>query len=207
MRHLVGMVVGASLVAGALVAGAAAAGIAQAADAPTPAGGWDLDALMAGLRQVRTASAHFVELKTVHMLNRPIQATGTLKYVAPDKLEKITVTPAPETIRLDGGTLTGKQANGDDFSVDIGGHSEIGALVEGIRSTLAGDLPTLRRYYGIAFAGGPDHWQMDLVPKDHWVREKVERIRILGTGTVIGIIVVDEKDGDRSEMTITPDAP
>jgi len=202
MRYLAGMVLGV-----ALVVAASAAGMARAADAPAPPGGWSLEALMAGLRQVRAASAHFVELKTVRMLNRPIQTTGTLKYVAPDKLEKITITPAPETIRLDGGTLTGQQANGDDFSVDIGGHSEIGALVEGIRSTLAGDLPTLRRYYGIAFAGGQDHWQMDLVPKDHWVREKVERIRILGAGTVISNIVVDEKDGDRSEMTITPDAP
>jgi len=197
IRYLAGMVLGVTL----------AAGMARAADASAPPGGWSLEALMAGLRQVRTASAHFVELKTVHMLNRPIQATGTLKYVAPDKLEKITITPAPETIRLDGGTLTGSRANGDDFSVDIGGHSEIGALVEGIRSTLAGDLPTLRRYYGIAFTGGQDHWQIDLVAKDHWVREKVERIRILGAGTVISNIVVDEKDGDRSEMTVTPDTP
>ena len=197
MRDLAGMVLGAAL----------AAGTAWGGNAPPTAGGWSLEALMAGLHQVRTASAHFVELKTVHMLNRPIQATGTLKYVAPDKLEKITVTPAPETIRLDGGTLTGKQANGDDFSVDIGGHSEIGALVEGIRSTLAGDLPTLRRYYEIVFTGGQDRWQIDLLPKDHWVREKVDRIRILGAGTVISNIVVDEKDGDRSEMTVTPDAP
>jgi len=182
-----------------------AAGGARAADAP-PAG-WNLDALMAGLRQVRAASAHFIEIKTVQMLTRPIEATGTLKYVAPDKLEKITVTPASETIRLDGGTLTGTRADGETFSVDIGGHTEIAALVEGIRSTLAGDLPTLQRYYGIAFAGGQDHWQIDLVPKDRRVREKVDRIRILGAGTVISNIVVDEKDGDRSEMTVTPDTP
>jgi len=197
MRYLAGMVTGAALAAGTVLA----------ADAPAPPGGWSLEALMAGLRQVRTASAHFVELKTVHMLNRPIQATGTLKYVAPDRLEKVTLTPAPETIQLDGGTLSGTQANGDDFSVEIGGHSEIGALVEGIRSTLAGDLPTLQRYYAIAFTGGREHWQIDLVPKDHWVREKVDRIRILGAGTVISNIVVDEKDGDRSEMTVTPDTP
>jgi hypothetical protein len=179
--------------------------MARAADAP--AAGWSIDTLMAGLRQVRAASAHFTELKTVHMLTRPIEATGTLKYVAPDKLEKITLTPAPETIRLDGGTLTGTRADGEEFQVDIGSHTEVAALVEGIRSTLAGDLPTLQRYYGIAFTGGHDHWQIDLVPKDHWVREKVDRIRILGAGTVISNIVVDEKDGDRSEMAVTPDRP
>lgn len=182
-----------------------AANAAAAEDAPT--GSWSLNTLMGGLSQVRSASAHFVELKTVHILTRPIQATGTLKYVAPDKLEKTTITPAPETIRLDGGTLTGTRPGGEDFSIDIRGHSEVAALVEGIRSTLAGDLPTLQRYYGIAFTGERDHWQIDLIPKDHRVRDKVDRIRILGADTVIRYIVVDEKDGDRSEMTITSDAP
>lgn len=196
MRHLSGLVF-----CGALAVAGTAAAVALA-----PAS-WSLDALMANLHQVRSASAHFVELKTVHMLTRPIRATGTLSYVAPDKLEKITTAPAPETIRLDGDTLTGTRSNGDDYSVDIAGHSEIAAMVEGIRSTLAGDLPTLQRYYAIAFSGGPDRWQMDLAPKDRRVREKVDRIRISGTGTTIDRIAVDEKDGDHSEMTITPDSP
>lgn len=162
---------------------------------------------MSNLRQVHSASAHFVELKTVHMLTRPIRATGTLHYVAPDKLEKITDAPAPETIRLDGDTLTGVRSNGDDYSVDIAGHSEIAAMVEGIRSTLAGDLPTLQRYYAIVFSGGVNRWQIDLAPKDSRVREKVDRIRISGAGASIDMIAVDETNGDRSEMTITPDRP
>jgi hypothetical protein len=198
MRHLLG----------AVFCGLLTAGVASAADQNTaPAAGWSLDVLMANLHQIRSASAHFVELKTVHMLTRPIRAEGTLSYVAPDRLEKITTAPAPETIRLDGQTLTGTRSNGDDYSVDIAGHSEIAAMVEGIRSTLAGDLPTLQRYYTIAFSGAPAHWQMDLAPKDRRVREKVDRIRIAGTGTTINTIAVDEKDGDRSEMTIMPDRP
>jgi len=198
MRHLLGVV----------FCGLLTAGIASAADQNTaPAAGWGVEALMANLHQIRSASAHFVELKTIHMLTRPIRAEGTLSYVAPDRLEKITTAPALETIRLDGQTLTGTRSNGDDYTVDIAGHSEIAAMVEGIRSTLAGDLPTLQRYYTIAFSGAPEHWQMDLAPKDRRVREKVDRIRIAGAGTVIDTIAVDEKDGDRSEMTITPDRP
>jgi hypothetical protein len=190
---------------GMVLAVTLAAGGAPAADGP--ADGWTLEALMGSLRTVPATSAHFVELKTVHMLTHPIQATGTLKYIAPDRLEKVTVTPGPETIRLNGETLTGTRPDGEDFSVDIGGHSEIAALVEGIRSTLAGDLSTLQRYYGIALTGEREHWQLDLVPKDLRVREKVDRIRILGAGSVIHSIGVDETDGDRSEMTVTPDRP
>jgi len=199
MRHLFGLVFCAAL---------ATAASASAADAPSQsASGWSLDALMANLHQVRAASAHFVEIKTIGMLTRPIRATGTLSYVAPDRLEKITTAPARETIRLDGDRLTGTRSNGDNFSIDIGGHSEIAAMVEGIRSTLAGDLPTLQRYYTIAFSGGPDRWRMDLLPQDRRVREKIDRIRISGTGITIDMISVEEKDGDRSEMTVTQDTP
>lgn len=193
MRLLRGMALGMAL--------AAAGGAGAVEDA------WTLDALMAGMSQVRGESAHFVELKYVRMLTVPIRATGTLTYTAPDKLEKITLTPAPETIRLDGATLTGTRADGDEFSVDIDSHEDIAALVEGIRSTLAGDLATLRRYYEIAFSGDRDHWRIDLKPKTGRVREKVVRIRVQGSGTAIGAILVEEKDGDRSEMTITPDTP
>lgn len=195
MRYLAGL--GLSL--------ALAFGAAWAADAP--ADGWSLDRLMAAMREVRAESAHFVELKHVHLLTRPIRATGTLTYAAPDKLEKITATPAPETIRLDGGKLSGVRADGEEFSVDIDSHEEIAALVEGIRSTLAGDLATLQRHYEIAFGADGDHWRIDLVPKARRVREKVDTIRIQGSGTAIGAITVSEKDGDRSEMTITPDTP
>jgi hypothetical protein len=185
----------------AIALAAGTVGAEEAADASS------LDGLMAGMRQVRAESAHFVEIKTVHLLTRPIRATGTLTYVAPDKLEKVTLMPAPETIKLDGGTLSGTRADGETFSVDIDSHEEIAALVEGIRSTLAGDLATLQRYYDVAFASNGEHWRLDLVPKARRVREKVDTIRIQGSGTVIGAIIVNEKDGDRSEMTITPDAP
>jgi hypothetical protein len=190
--------------AGVVLAATLASG---AASADAPAAGWSLDTLMTGMRGVPAASAHFVESKTIHLLTRPIQATGTLKYVAPDKLEKVTLTPAPETIRLDGANLTGTRAGGETFSIDIASHTEVAALVEGIRSTLAGDLPTLQRYYEISFTGQQAQWQINLMPKDHWVRQKVDRIRILGAGTAINNIMVDEKDGDRSEMAVTPDRP
>ena len=168
---------------------------------------WTLDALMAELHQVRGAAAHFTETKTAHMLTRPLQASGTLTYAAPDKLEKVTESPAHEAIRLEGDILSGKRADGEDFSVDIASHAEIAALVEGIRSTLAGDLATLRRYYEVAFAGDREHWRIDLSPKDKKIKEKIEFIRISGSGAVIGGIIVSETDGDRSEMTVTPDRP
>ena len=68
--------------------------------------GWGLPQLMAGLAQVKSASARFTEMKTMAVLSAPLAATGTLDYAAPDWMEKTTLTPVPERFTLDGGQIT-----------------------------------------------------------------------------------------------------
>ncbi len=168
---------------------------------------WTLDGLMAGLRQVKSASAHFVERKEMAMLTRALESRGTLSYVAPDRLEKITLTPAPETITLNGETLTGVQADGQPYTVSLSDRPEVATLVEGVRSTLAGDFPTLHRYYTVEFKGSAEDWELDLTPRNERVRDKVEVIRIKGAEFGLKTIDIDERDGDHSRMTIIPDRP
>ncbi|HVJ54222.1 MAG TPA: LolA-related protein [Aliidongia sp.] len=181
-----------------------------ALSAPIPAMGadtdWGLPSLMASLSQVKSASARFVEHKSVQMLTRPLEATGTLTYVAPRTMEKKTLSPAPESIELRGDMLSGLRSNGDRYSVDLNEHPEVAALVEGIRSTLAGDLPTLERYYIVRLLGTRGAWQLLLTPRDESVRDKVDVIRIVGAGTALAEVDIHEIDGDHSEMIVTPDA-
>lgn len=179
----------------------------SASYAQAPATAWSLESMMGGLHQVKSASARFVERKDMAMLTQPLESRGTLRYTAPDHLEKITVTPKAESVILDGKTLKGTQANGEDYSVTLSDHAEAATLVEGIRSTLAGDLATLRRYYGIELKGSHDDWELDLTPKNQRVRDKVDSIRIKGVELVLKTIDIDERDGDHTHMIITPDGP
>jgi hypothetical protein len=169
--------------------------------------GWSLDALMDTLRQVKSASARFTEHKHVQMLTQPVEASGTLNYVAPGLLEKTTEAPSPESIVLRDDMLSGTRSNGEHYSVGLADHPDIAALVEGVRSTLAGDLPTLRRYYTIGSAGTRAAWQLLLTPKDDAVRAKVDMIRITGADATLQEIDIHEVDGDFSEMFVTPAAP
>jgi len=177
-------------------------GTASAADAP-----WSLATLMGQLRAVQHASAHFTERKYAAILTQPIESTGTLSYTAPGSLEKRTLTPKPESIALKNDQLSGTQADGSAFDVRLSDHPDIGALVEGVRSTMAGDQATLGRYYSIALEGDRDDWHLSLTPLDRAVRDKVDAIRIDGAGTQLRRIQVHEHDGDRSEMIVTPDQP
>src|SRR5690348_7029691 len=80
----------------------AAATPVAAAGSATAADDWGLPQLMREMAQVKSASAHFTEWKTMHMLSAPLQTSGTLGYVAPDRIQKITVTPVSERFVLDG---------------------------------------------------------------------------------------------------------
>ena len=167
---------------------------------------WALPQLMASLRQVKAASGQFVERKTLHLLNEPLVVSGTLLYVAPDQVQKITVSPQRERLAINGDKLTiesGPESRARSLS--LASYPEIAAFVEGIRATLAGDLPTLERFYGVQLTGGPDSWQLLLQPRDEQLRKVVQWIRILGSGEKIHTVETEEGDGDHSTMSIVED--
>jgi Outer membrane lipoprotein carrier protein LolA-like len=177
----------------------------------TPAGaqtqaGWGLPQLMVTLARVKSASAQFVERKTLRVLDTPLVSSGTLLYVAPDQVEKITVLPERERLAISGDKLTIEAGASDrPRTLSLTNAPEIAAFVESIRATLAGDLPALDRFYRVELAGGPASWKLDLIPRAEKLAQLVRRIRISGSGEKITAVETDEADGDRSEMSVAED--
>ena len=166
---------------------------------------WNLTTLMAALRQVRTSTAHFVETRYLHLLNQAQRSSGQLIYVAPDRLQKDTLEPARSRMTINGDHLTMERPGEQAREISLQDHAEIGALVESVRTTLAGDLPTLTRYFDVTFGGGPGDWTLGLTPRDPRLRDLVTAIRIKGDHTVIQEIETTQADGDRTDTVITPD--
>jgi outer membrane lipoprotein-sorting protein len=196
----------AARLAAALWIALAVPAVAAAQPAAAAAPPWDLMQLMHALQQVKSASGRFTERKTVHMLNAPLVSSGTLSYVAPDRMQKVTLSPVPERFVLDGDRIT--MAGGPDqqtHTFALTDYPQIGGLVEGIRATLAGDLPTLDRYYDLQLTGDAASWQLLLQPKDSKLTRFVKSIRIIGSENQIHAIDTEESDGDRSEMSIVED--
>jgi outer membrane lipoprotein-sorting protein len=178
---------------------------AQQATAASPH--WGLRELMRELAKVKSASAQFTERKTMHMLNAPLVTSGTLVYVAPDRMEKITLTPAPERFVLDRNQVTiagGPDALTHTFSLT--NYPEIGGLVEGIRATLAGDLPTLERFYAVQLRGDSADWQLLLHPKEAELAHFVKWIRIRGSRDRIEAVESKSGSGDYTAMSVNEDA-
>jgi len=179
--------------------GAAAA--ASAAD-------WGLEQLMHALAQVKSSKARFVERKEMEILSSPLESSGTLIYTAPDRLEKHTLKPRQESLVLEGSRLTlESKARHQRRTFELQEQPVIGAFVESIRSTLAGDLATLKRYYEVSLSGGESDWRLLLKPSASDMRRFVSEIRISGSRDGIGTIEITEIQGDRSVMTIVPEKP
>ena len=168
---------------------------------------WDLATLLSRRQQVKSASASFVERKYLHLLMRRLESTGHLRYRAPDYLQRTTTRPAHESLELQGDAVTIIRRNGERFTAKLSQYPEVAALVEGMRSTLAGDRVTLERHYTIEFSGEEAAWHLRLTPRNASVRDKVDQIVVSGSAEQIALVEVRERDGDRSEMVITAEGP
>ncbi len=163
---------------------------------------------MLDLRAVKIAKAKFVEQKYLRILSEPLESSGTLFYIAPYRLEKYTERPNLESLVVDRDKLTIVSDQGRRRrTLVLQDYPQIWAFVESIRATLAGDLPSLRRFYDVDLEGNAEAWQLLLRPSDPKTREMVQSIRIDGRKNSLRSIEIREADGDRSVMTVVPDGP
>jgi len=177
---------------------------APASGAEAPA--WDLQRLMQELRQVKSDKAKFVERRDIAILSEPLESSGTLVYVAPERLEKHTLLPRQESLVVERDRLKlESKARNQRRTFGPRDHPAIWAFVESMRSTLAGDLATLSRFYKASFEGSERQWQLTLKPIDPDVRAVVSEICIGGSGRRVDAVSILESNGDRSLLTITRD--
>jgi outer membrane lipoprotein-sorting protein len=165
----------------------------------------NLPALMATLRQVRSSTARFTETRYSHLLNQAQHSSGRLIYVAPDQLQKQTIEPRSAKLTINGDRLTIEQQGQPNRAISLHDNSEVGALVESIRATLAGDLPALTRYFNITPEGDPNNWRLTLVPREPKLRELVASIQIRGERGLVRAVQTTEADGDRTDMAVIPE--
>ena len=158
---------------------------------------------MQELAQRGAERALFVEKKFIAILDRPLESSGELRYVPPDRLEKRTLRPKPELLVLDRERLSverGKQTQ----TLRLSDYPEIAAFVESLRGTLAGDRKALERVYRLELHGDRERWTLVMFPSDARLAAMVLRIDVTGTRDRVRSIEILQADGDRSVMTVEP---
>jgi hypothetical protein len=161
---------------------------------------------MTAMHQVRSSTARFVEMKYLHLLNQPQRSSGRLIYVAPGYLQKATTEPEATRRTIDGDRLTLERQGESTREISLRGYSEIGALVDSTRATLAGDLSALTRSFTTTLTGSADGWTLTLVPREPKSREMVATIRIQGERNAIRAVQTLQANGDRTDMVVMPES-
>jgi len=191
-------------VAATLVAlGVAGGHCAEDLEAP-----WTLPRLMSEFAAVRSSRARFTERKFMRMLDRPLEASGTLAWDAPSRLEKLTLRPKRERMLVEQERVTMERGTPPkQRTLSLGDIPMLRAFIESIRATLAGDLATLERFHRVELEGTAEHWRLVLQPSEAKTKSVVRVIRIVGRRGDIATVEIEQADGDRSVMTLVRDEP
>jgi outer membrane lipoprotein-sorting protein len=164
---------------------------------------WTLDQLMRALASREHAHAEFNEARYLRLLSRPVTLRGTLSYRAPDWLEKRTVSPNEEVLRVEGDRLSvDLPARRIHRQLQLQELPAVWGFVESIRATLRGDRAALQRVYRIELEGEVRRWVLTLHPVDAKMAEVITYVRLTGAGGRLSGVEIVEARGDRSVMKL-----
>jgi outer membrane lipoprotein-sorting protein len=164
---------------------------------------FDLGQLMNNLARHQGGTAKFVEKKYIALLDKPVVSSGELSYNAPDRLEKRTLTPKPETLILDRDRLSIEREK-QKLTINLANQPEALAFVDSLRGTLNGNRAALEKNYFLHLSGNREKWVLTLLPSDQKIAALVQRITVSGSRDQIRSIEYLQADGDRSVMLIEP---
>lgn len=162
---------------------------------------WSIDQLMHNLAQTRSDRARFTEKKFIALLDRPVESSGELLYTAPDRLEKRTLKPKPESMIVEQGMLTLERGR-QKHRLQLQEQPELAAFIDSIRGTLSGDRKALERHFRLTLEGNIEQWSLLLFPLQPKMLSVVTRIRITGIRDAVRSVEVSQADGDHSLMLI-----
>ena len=161
---------------------------------------------MGEMAAVPASRTRFVETRHLALLTRPLELKGSLTYERPHRLTKHVESPFDELLTVDGEALSlVNRTKGEQRIVSLREQPALGALVESVRATLAGDRAQLERHYRVKFSGARQAWQLQLAPREAQLRAHVESIALSGAGARLQRIEVLESGGDSSVMSILHD--
>jgi hypothetical protein len=161
----------------------------------------ELEEVMRLMAARRHGEVDFIEQHFLAVLKRPVESSGIMIYDAPNRLEKRTEEPRPETLLLDGDVLTVRRG-GQTRVLDLKAYPTLLPLVDSMRATLAGDSRALERAFSVEFTGSLQHWMLTLAPRDARVARKISKVRIEGVRDNLVTVEILQTDGDRSLMTL-----
>lgn len=176
-----------------LLAAICAAGPVWAGDAPVI----PLDRLGAIITGAPDHTANFREERRLKMLNKPLELEGTLRFRAPDHLEKHTVSPQREDLVVDGEWVTlSSPERRNDLRLNMADDPVLESLLFSLESVLSGKPDRLSSIFHVTATGDASAWTLRLKPIKQELADKVLLVRVTGEGPWIRTLELWQTNGD-----------
>jgi outer membrane lipoprotein-sorting protein len=159
-----------------------------------------LEELTRGMATTSGVVAEFREVKELAILDAPIESRGTLSFVPPDRLARITTSPTETRLIVDGGRLRYRDAAGGE-AIDLSDNPVARQFVDNMIVVFNGDLAAMRARYEIELTSDDRGWRLALTPRHASVRHFISRITLAGHDRALRELVTLEADGDRTTTT------
>ncbi len=164
-----------------------------------------VEALSRIVTRVPDHEATFLEERRQLLLKDPLVLSGTLRFRAPDRLEKHTLVPHREDLIVDGDWVTVSLPEQNlNARLKISDDPVLYALLFSLRALLNGDVAALEGRFFVEAWGDADSWTVRLRPRAGELADRVQTVRIAGSPGWIAKIEMWETTGDYLRMTINP---
>jgi hypothetical protein len=157
---------------------------------------------MALLGRVQQVEVVYQETLESDLLDTAISTRGRLVYEAPDRIRRIST--QNEGFVLEGDTM---QLVADGKVVEelsVSSIAPLEAMVTALRATFAGDLGRLTSAYRLDYQSDDTSWRLALAPREAGLLMVFLRIEMVGNGSTITSILIEEPDGDRRILRMRP---
>ncbi len=161
-----------------------------------------MPALMQLLSQTKHLKAQFTEVKHIKVLDSTVDSSGQLLFQAPARLEKHTLKPRPEILKIVGNTVAIEKGQ-FKRSMSLSEYPDIASLVQSLTATFRGDQLALENFFNWQLSGSLDKWTLVLKPKSSKLYVTLREIKLTGDGSYVKQVETTLTDGDFSVMSLT----
>jgi outer membrane lipoprotein-sorting protein len=179
---------------------AALLAIAAYAEEPREPAGFSLAELMDGMASTSGVMADFHEQKQIALLEKPLESSGKIYFVPPNRLVRFTLKPESSALIIDGEKLRFQQGDREEF--DLSGNPMARIFIDNFIVLFNGDLPKLQELYHTNFDAEGENWTLILEPRKSPLRGLVKEIELRGDRKGIREMVMQNTDGDRTSTTL-----
>jgi len=177
---------------------AGAAALAAGAARPARAGDMTLDDLLSHMATTHGVVAEFREIKTLKLLDTPLETRGTVYFEPPDRFARVTRQPAETRLVVDGGHMHFQDATGAG-DVDLTENPVARSFADNLIVLWKGDKAALEKIYTLDFHADGSRWKLVLTPKHSPLDQFLRNITLSGEGPAMHEMLVLESDGDRTQ--------